>query len=265
MDGPAILDLWMNHHGLLDADLQKRFLERQELVILAGLPEPAVLQAVARHQKLRRIVTSAAAFSSLDTFREESGEAKAERRSRNASARRADRLRRQAIAPDVVKSTRTTAHPRPWRQFIPVSLDDPEAPANLYLVRNSQLRALKIGVTAYARMDAFEADGWDVLRVWRFAAGYDALEVEERVLDRWRNVFSTGAATTRDDMGSGYSETIRDGAGVRKDIIGFIEQCHDEMSLDPELAADREWPGHGWWEDLPIGIAEFEPELDEWG
>jgi len=46
----------------------------------------------------------------------------------------------------------------------------------------------------------------------------------------------------------GYSETTRDGTGARSDIIAFVVQCHDEMALELELAADRVSQDDGWWE-----------------
>ena len=209
-----------------------------------------MLQAITHHRKLDKIVNSAAAFTALDDFLEEDGTAKAERRAANAAARRAARTRVRNEQGQPSETPKRPSGRREWRQFNPLSLRDAEAPASLYLISSEHHRALKIGVTAGARMDQFEVDGWEVLRVWRFTAGYDAMEVEERVLDRWRNVLSTRAPVAPEDMPDhGYSETTRDGRGARSDIIAFIVQCHEEMALEPELAADRVSRDDGWWED----------------
>lgn len=231
--------------------MKARFLAKPELSILCDLPGSAVLQAITHNRKLDKIVNSAAAFTALDDFLEEDSTARAERRAANAAARRAARtqVRNEQGRPSSEPPKRSSGR-REWRQFNPLSLRDPEAPASLYLISSEHHRALKIGVTAGARMDKFEVDGWEVLRVWRFAAGYDAMEVEERVLDRWRNVLSTRAPVAPEDMPDhGYSETTRDGRGARSDITAFIVQCHEEMALEPELAADRLSQDDGWWED----------------
>ncbi|MFN8050479.1 MAG: hypothetical protein U0Q22_03495 [Acidimicrobiales bacterium] len=141
-----------------------------------------------------------------------------------------------------------------WRPFHVHPLKDGEEPAHVYLLRNPDLKALKIGVTARARVEEFEADGWEVVRIWNFATGFDAMDVEERVLDRWRNVHRTKASLKRSQLASGYTETTADSPTVVNDAIEFVQQCHDEMTLQSELASDRFWDEEeGWpaspWED----------------
>jgi len=126
-------------------------------------------------------------------------------------------------------------------------LSDPEEPASLYLIRHTQMTALKIGVTAGGRVEQFETEGWDLVRLWRFAYGYDAMEIEERVLDRWRNVLSIDAAVKSREMPSGYSETARYSPTTAMDVVAFVSRCHDELAITQELSEDRPWEGHDEW------------------
>jgi hypothetical protein len=233
VDATGVPDAWMNRHGSLDEQLQARFLARPELTILCDLPVLCFRRSLPSQARRRQFC---GAFTALDDFPEEDTAKLSARRERccpssgpNAGAQRTGR-------PSSEPPKRSSGR-REWRQFNPLSLRDPEAPASLYLISSEHHRALKIGVTAGARMDQFEVDGWEVLRVWRFAAGYDAMEVEERVLDRWRNVLSTRAPVAPEDMPDhGYSETTRDGRGARSDIVSSFSatrRWHSSLNSQP--------------------------------
>lgn len=210
MEPKQILDAWITRYGPLTADQRTRFLAREETWMLAGLPRADVLRALSRHQKLDAALRSA--------------------RSPASPARSWPSANRLSGAG---RRARGRAE---WRQFIPCSLSDPEAPATLYLIRHAQMAALKIGVTAGGRVDQFGADGWDLVREWRFMYGYDAMEIEERVLDRWRNVLSMGAAVKSREMRDGYSETARYSPTNAADVIDFVSRCHEELSIAQELS-----------------------------
>lgn len=60
MDADALLRLWQQVHGDLDARQCRAFLDRSELQVLAALPDRAVLSAVGRTPKLARIAELAA-------------------------------------------------------------------------------------------------------------------------------------------------------------------------------------------------------------
>lgn len=132
-------------------------------------------------------------------------------------------------------------------------MSDPEAPACLYLIRHPQMAVVKIGVTAGGRVEQFESEGWDLVRLWRFAYGYDAMEIEERVLDRWRNLLSMGAAVRSSEMPSGYSETARYSPATVTDVIAFVSRCHEELALAHDLGEGQPWDDQdGWaWPDEP--------------
>ena len=72
------------------------------------------------------------------------------------------------------------------------------------------LGALKIGVTARGRVDEHAAHGWDLVDRWWFPLGYDAVEAEELVLDRWKNLFGLRPAVAPPQMPQEGAE--RDGA-----------------------------------------------------
>lgn len=202
--------------------------------MLGDLPRADVLRALDQHPKLDAALRAASTPATTTRRRPE-----AHHRSGTGARARSSRRPRAE-----------------WRQFIPCSLSDPEAPASLYLIRHPQMAALKIGVTAGGRVEQFGADGWDLVRLWRFAYGYDAMEIEERVLDRWRNVLSMGAAVKSREMRDGYSETARYSPTTAEDVIAFVSRCHDELAITQELSDGEPWDDtetlpasyeHGWY------------------
>jgi len=90
-------------------------------------------------------------------------------------------------------TTVTAEWPRAWcgLRTVPTGVD-PDAPACLYLVCQDAEGVLGVGVTSAERnqLDNLESLGWRVVQYWCFDLGFDALEVEEGLIDRWRNLFS---------------------------------------------------------------------------
>ncbi len=130
-----------------------------------------------------------------------------------------------------------------WRPIGGVAIADPEQPALVYLMNQPTLKALKIGVTATDRIEQHELHGWCLIESWWFVEGYEALDVEELVLDRWRNVFSARPAVSSGLMPQhGYTETIRDTPATRSDAQQFVSERHreylDRITYDPERFDD---------------------------
>ena len=152
--------------------------------------------------------------------------------------------------------TLRSSQTRPWRAYRPVPTGfDLERPAVVYLMANAGLRSLKIGVTATNRIEEHEAFDWELIDHWWFTCGYDAVEIEELVLDRWRNVFSLRpTATNRDMPQGGASETTADTPAARADIKKLVdsfyrERCGERSGHD--LAwNDDPWFGTEWEGDL---------------
>ena len=91
---------------------------------------------------------------------------------------------------------------------------------------NPSMLALKVGVRAVMsdRQAQHEARGWALVQEWYFDLGYDALDCEELVLDRWLNLYSGNSQVRRIDMPQGGStETTKDSTDTRADTIQFIE------------------------------------------
>lgn len=125
-----------------------------------------------------------------------------------------------------IKSTGSGTGRRSWRQFKAMpSTFEPESPAVVYLISHPELGSLKIGVTAGGRVDDHRAQGWDLISSWWFRVGYDALEIEELVLDRWRNLFSQPPVVASAQMPQGgASETAIDSVSARRDTIEFVDR-----------------------------------------
>lgn len=155
-------------------------------------------------------------------------------------------------------TTATVLRPRAWRglQAIPDGMD-PEAPAMLYLVAHRATASLRIGDTSApaSELDDLESLGWRVVRTWWFDLGFDALEVEERLLDRWRNLFSLRPRLDPNDPAAGdATTTITASHATEVDAIRFVDELGRELApagsgepIEPitddadDLAAVRHW------------------------
>ena len=122
----------------------------------------------------------------------------------------------------------TTGNPlKPWKPYHAASLVDPEAPTVVYLMFHVGFRSLKVGVTSSRHIEEHQYQGWELIESWLFNLGFDALEIEELVLDRWRNLFSLRPSVARIQMPEGgHSETAVDSADNRADSIALIEEFH---------------------------------------
>ncbi|MFT4656070.1 MAG: hypothetical protein ACI8V4_000230 [Ilumatobacter sp.] len=115
--------------------------------------------------------------------------------------------RNHLTAQDALRCLRLESRSSEWRQYRPVpSHFDPDEPAFVYLMTHPSKNALKIGVTrdkrdanthALERVQDHKLEGWRELHEWYFAVGFDALDCEELVLDRWKNVYSSPSAVDR--------------------------------------------------------------------
>jgi hypothetical protein len=86
------------------------------------------------------------------------------------------------------------------------------APGIIYLLRHPELFCLKVGISTTAarivRVDAHAKTGWNVIRTWDTPTGDDAEQVEQQILDWWRNELGAPAALTKAEMpAGGWSET----------------------------------------------------------
>jgi hypothetical protein len=120
-----------------------------------------------------------------------------------------------------------------WRQRFPIpSYFDPSSPARVYLISHPEHRALKIGVAgAHSdRIARHEAHGWELVHEWWLQIGFDALDIEEAVLDRWRNLYSQRPVLSHWDMPQGgASETVRASIETERDTLRFVEHMHRNL------------------------------------
>ncbi len=110
------------------------------------------------------------------------------------------------------------------------------APGVLYLVKNSEYRVLKVGVTSTtSRKDRVKShldNGWEVVKTWDVADAGLAEAVETAVLNHWRKVLGAPIAMRREDMPqSGYSETVAMLFVDQEDAIRIIDVCLAQICL----------------------------------
>jgi DNA-directed RNA polymerase subunit RPC12/RpoP len=88
---------------------------------------------------------------------------------------------------------------------------DYTAPGVVYLLRNDDWYALKIGITAstrYSRIEQHEKHGWKSVATWPVATGDLAEQIENAVLLWWRVDLEAPVALTKEQMRQGgWSET----------------------------------------------------------
>lgn len=122
---------------------------------------------------------------------------------------------------------------------------------------NQDLKSLKIGVTAAGRVEEHESFGWDLIERWYFPVGFDALEVEELVLDHWRNLYSLGPAVTRQLMPQhGFSETVVDAPDLRADTAALVQEFFMDRAAYESPPWDSEPDEFDPWDSEPD---EFDP------
>ena len=84
-------------------------------------------------------------------------------------------------------------------------------PAVVYLVRNDELQAYKIGVSGVGspRLQQLAARGWKTVLVEHFMTGVDARAVERSILRWWRQGLGIPVWLGKEEMGwiAGYTET----------------------------------------------------------
>ena len=101
-----------------------------------------------------------------------------------------------------------------------------DQPAFLYLLKNSKLKALKIGITnkKTTRLQDFQKTGWELLVAKEFDIGHQARELEtvlKRVLDL--NISKSGYVE-RSEMGrlGGFTETAEWSDKLEKKLLSLI-------------------------------------------
>ena len=138
---------------------------------------------------------------------------------------------RVRLTPRSSQARRARPKPQEWRQRKPLPLSHPDRPADLYLMAHDREVALKVGVTQRGRVEEHELHGWTLLHQWRFDVGWDAMNTEELILDRWRNLFSQRPKVPHFRMRQGgSSETVHDTRSTRSDTIRFINERHNEQA-----------------------------------
>ena len=152
--------------------------------------------------------------------------------------------------------TTATAHwPRAWcgLQTIPVGVD-PDAPAMLYLVWHKAKAALGVGVmgAGSSDLDDLESLGWRVVQSWWFDLGFDALEVEEGLIDRWRNLFSLQPRLDLDQLlGDASTNAIDASPTTELDAIEYVDrQCRRVAPVSIERSPDADALTTGFVPDL---------------
>ncbi len=117
---------------------------------------------------------------------------------------------------------------------------DPDAPALVCLVRHEGQAALGISVVGARsnQLDELESLGWHVVQCWWFDLGFDALEVEERLIDRWGNLFSLRPRLDLDEMPrNGSTTAVAASWTTERDAIRFVEgQRRGLVPIDAEQA-----------------------------
>ena len=89
---------------------------------------------------------------------------------------------------------------------------DYTAPGIVYLIVQQDLQAVKVGVTTEKSNNDRVADhqkhGWSVERTWGTPTGETAMDIEQDILDWWRDTLGAPEALTADDMPQGgFTET----------------------------------------------------------
>ena len=81
---------------------------------------------------------------------------------------------------------------------------NPVAPAIVYLLVHETWHAAKVGITGtsvqHKRLNQHERNGWQIVGLWDVDYGRHAEEIEDQILDWWRNELDAPQAITDDRM-----------------------------------------------------------------
>ena len=105
---------------------------------------------------------------------------------------------------------------------------DLTAPGVLYLIRQDELDAYKVGVARHdsQRLRQHYAEQWTVVRMWNFPAGETAYQVEAAVLAHLRDDLALPPYLNAELMPQGgWTETVGQDDIDLEELIGMIEQA----------------------------------------
>jgi hypothetical protein len=109
---------------------------------------------------------------------------------------------------------------------------DPDAPALVYLMRNPELRAVKIGITNDSadgtRIAQHQRHGWMTLAIHRLRHGAEAIALERSILTLWRDELGLAPCVHPSDMPQGgWTETAPEGvlSETLAALAGFRERA----------------------------------------
>ena len=107
-------------------------------------------------------------------------------------------------------------------------------PASVYLFHHEGHRALKVGITndKIERLRLHENRGWELVDLWSFDSGREALAVEHRVLRAWQGYKHAVAA--EDMPQSGHTETVSLDDVTQAEAIVTIEEAINSLHRTPE-------------------------------
>ena len=110
---------------------------------------------------------------------------------------------------------------------------DYTAPAILYLMTHEEFFSIKVGITGSTsmtdRIGVHEQKGWTLVRSWSTSTGFEAEEIEGKVLSYWRDVLGAPASVQRDEMPQGgWTETAS---------LLFVEQDETCSLIDDYISS----------------------------
>ena len=102
------------------------------------------------------------------------------------------------------------------------------APGCLYLIEHDEFDALKIGITGASKVQRLKehtSRGWRLVARWDFELGRDAYDIEQAVLDWWRNDLDAPEGVGPDEMSQqGSTETASRFFVSAADTVEWITQ-----------------------------------------
>jgi hypothetical protein len=117
---------------------------------------------------------------------------------------------------------------------------DPREPGVVYLIGHDHLDSFKIGVMNLAseRLEHHENEGWYSIQTWEFKLGQRAEEVEQQVLDWWRDDLEAAESVVYSLMPrGGHTETVSRRVLSASEIIDFVERLKVESAV---LSSDQD-------------------------
>jgi hypothetical protein len=103
-----------------------------------------------------------------------------------------------------------------------------EQPAYLYLLKSEKHNALQIGITGVnttrCRLSHHAAGGWPLVQKWTFDRGREAFDVEQAIIESWRDR-GFPQAVSKEDIGwqMGFSETVSADQVSPDEVIAQVE------------------------------------------